>query len=649
MDDLWDEEADLASTYSTKPSNYNPAQDRFKNETSFRSGARQRDGANRNFRQPDSFRGDRRNFNSSYAESSEILIDNSFVGKVIGKGGSKIKELQKESGAYIRVLKNETGAADTGVRISGSSEAQKKARNMIEDLISGMSYLSVQDNRDRNLQSSFHDSKPVEEDTPFDWAGLLKQSEEAKKAKIAKLPRIVKNFYSETPESLSMTPAEVKKFRKEHNAISVMKVDKDDDRSIPNPVATFEQAFWPYPDLLVELDKQGFLTPSPIQCQAWPILLQGYDMIGIAQTGTGKTIAFLFPALIHLVGQPTPREKRVGPSVLVLAPTRELAQQIEMEAKKYNYEGIRSICIYGGGNRRNQINNVIGVDVVIATPGRLWDLISNEKINVCGVTYLVLDEADRMLDMGFEPQIRKIVLDIREDRQTVMTSATWNIAIEELAARYMKKPFKVNVGAFDLAAVHTVTQEIVFSEDDYDARRQLLDDFIKNMGPNDKAIVFVDKKAIADDISSDLNLRGTQVQSIHGDREQYDREQALDDLKTGYVKILIATDVASRGLDIKDITLILNLWFPRNIEEYVHRVGRTGRAGRTGKAITVITRNDWHQAAELIKILEEADQEVPEELHDMAGRYAAWKEKKLAEDRAVGSGRRFARGGRNRF
>ncbi|GBM20865.1 putative ATP-dependent RNA helicase DDX43 [Araneus ventricosus] len=595
-----------------------------------------------------------RNWRSN-EESSEIQIDSNYVGRVIGRGGSKIQELQTESGAHIKVLQDSDVDGSTSIRLTGSSEAREKAKTMIEELTTDFSRMSTNRNfyssNNSENTSSFSNGVKADGVSSFiDWDELNKQCDAEREKRLAALPKLRKNFYQEDPAVAAMTKHEVEQFRAENNSITVMNVDADDTKPIPNPVTTFEQAFQNYPELLEELKKQGFSKPSPIQSQAWPIVLSGHDMIGIAQTGTGKTIAFLFPALIHIVGQVTPREERVGPSCVILAPTRELAQQIEVEAKKYSYHNITSVCIYGGGSRREQINVVTkGVDIVIATPGRLNDLVMNNIIDVTGVTYLVLDEADRMLDLGFEPQIRKIVLDIRPDRQTIMTSATWTNEIQELAARYMKKPIKVNVGALDLAAVHTVTQQVIFAEDD--DRRAILEDFLASMKDDEKVIVFVERKSVADDLSSDLLLRGVELQSIHGDREQVDREQALNDIKTGYVRILIATDVASRGLDVKDITHVFNMYFPHNIEEYVHRVGRTGRAGRTGTAISIFTRQDWMHAESFIKILEEADQFVPQELYDMADRYRAWKRKKQAEDAEAGGFRRRGRGGggRRRF
>lgn len=276
--------------------------------------------------------------------------------------------------------------------------------------------------------------------------------------------------------------------------------------------------------------------------------------------------------------------------------------------------------------------------MIIATPGRLNDLVSANVIDITSITYLVLDEADRMLDMGFEPQIRKLLLDIRPDRQTIMTSATWPPGVRRLAQSYMNNPVQVYVGTLDLAATHTVTQHIeVIDEDDKYMRVM---NFVKNMGPNDKAIIFCGRKTRADDLSSEFVLTGINCTSLHGDREQADREQALEDIKSGDVRILIATDVASRGLDIEDITHVVNYDFPRNIEEYVHRVGRTGRAGRSGISLSFFTRSDWAVASELIKILEEAEQDVPDEIRSMAERFTAKKDREGREKSAFGRGGR---------
>lgn len=480
---------------------------------------------------------------------------------------------------------------------------------------------------------------------PIDWQAAYEESDRLTKEKWAALPPIVKGFYEEHPEVKRMTDEEVEAFRRDNNNITVSHFKEDDPFVLPKPAPKFVHSFHNHPDIMTVIQSQKFVKPSPIQAQAWPILLQGKDLIGIAQTGTGKTLAYLLPGLLSIVAQTTPREKRVGPSMLVLAPTRELAQQIDHEAHKYSYQNIKSICIYGGGDRNKQIEAYKSMkpEIVIATPGRLNDLTMNDLIDLTSVNYLVLDEADRMLDLGFMPQIRKVMVDCRPDRQTVMMSATWPPGVRKIANDFMNDPAQIFVGTLDLAAVHTVTQEVKMM--DSDEKRKNLYEFIMNtMKDTDKAIVFVGRKAVADDIASELALNNIACQCMHGDRDQADREQALADLKSGQVKLIIATDVASRGLDIDDITYILNYDFPGNVEEYVHRVGRTGRAGKTGKSITFFTREDWRNAKEFIEILQKSkDAVIPDELFRMSERYQAYLDKKKAEDEAA-----YAMGGRPR-
>ncbi|XP_020298653.1 probable ATP-dependent RNA helicase DDX43 [Pseudomyrmex gracilis] len=581
----------------------------------------------------------RRN-NRSNLEGLVIYVKNDNVRKLIGKGGTQIKALQTESNARIKVESVPVDEMDpehigeTAVRLIGTEEAQQRAKTLIEELLSEKIFgdFLVLEGEEAEKYKKAQQDELMARCANIDWQKASEEYEEYRRRRLAALPPIIKDFYKEDPAVAKMTSWKVKEIRKNNNNIEVDRFcdEKEDNTNIsklPNPIETFEQAFQHYPDILIEIKKQGFVKPSPIQCQAWPVLLSGQDLIGIAQTGTGKTLAFLLPALIHIDGQVTPRNERPGPNVLIMAPTRELALQIEKEVNKYSYHDIKAVCVYGGGNRKEQIDIVTkGVQIVIATPGRMNDLVQANVLDVSGVTYLVLDEADRMLDMGFEPQIRKTLLDVRPDRQTVMTSATWPEGVRRLVKSYMKNPIQVYVGSLDLAAVHTVTQKVyVISEEE---KSDMMYQFFREMGPLDKVMVFFGKKARVDHVASDLACLGIECDSIHGDREQADREQALGDLKSGRIRILLATDVASRGIDIEDITHVLNYDFPRDIEEYVHRVGRTGRAGRTGESITYMTRSDWSHAEKLIKILEEACQEVPGELYSMAERYQAWKEKK---------------------
>jgi len=476
-------------------------------------------------------------------------------------------------------------------------------------------------------------SKPTSSGV-IDWDSLNANREENERKRWAHLPEMFKKFYNEHPDVTERSEADAEEYRLCNNRIEVSNFDEDDTTPILKPITTFEEAFHQFPGVLDTINKQGFKFPSPIQSQAWPYLLSGKDVIGIAQTGTGKTLAFLLPAMIHIDNQKLPRGKRGGPNVLVLAPTRELAQQISMEVAKYEYKGIKSVCVYGGGSVREQTKVITqGVEIIIATPGRFNDLVSRGTICLDSITFVILDEADRMLDMGFEPQIRKTLLDIRPDRQTVMTSATWPENVRRLARGYMSKPVTVFIGSLDLAAVHSVSQKILKCWND-DKWPKLLE-FLENMKSDEKVICFVMRKTRADFISAELAMRGIIAQCIHGGRDQDDREQALIDLKSGEVRILIATDVASRGLDIDDITHVFNYDFPKDMEEYVHRVGRTGRAGKTGTSITLWDKADWKHADELIEILEEAGQEVPDWLRTEATRYIAWKDRKEREKAAM--------------
>ncbi|NWV04120.1 DDX43 helicase, partial [Ptilonorhynchus violaceus] len=550
-------------------------------------------------------------------------LDSALVGALIGRGGTKIKELEDSSGSRIKVTR---GTYEAEVKIFGNTDVQNKAKILIDNVVtsSGQNYT-----RGKTLDIMKPENNPKK--PVINWASLRENRAKYESMKWAGLPPIEKNFYKESSRTASMSQEEVELWRKENNDITCDDLKEGEKRHIPNPVCKFEDVFEHFPDIMANIRKVGFQKPTPIQSQAWPIILQGIDLIGIAQTGTGKTLAYLMPGFIHLTSQPIPRDQRGGPGMLVLAPTRELALQVEAECSKYAYKGIKSMCVYGGGDRKGQIDMVTkGVDIVIATPGRLNDLQMNNFINLKSITYLasrinnlvseqVLDEADRMLDMGFEPQIMKILIDVRPDRQTVMTSATWPDGVRRLAKSYLKNPMIVYVGTLDLAAVNTVQQKVIVIPEE--EKRAFMHCFIKSMKPKDKVIIFVGKKLTADDLASDFGVQGIPVQSLHGNREQCDREQALDDFKKGKVRILVATDLASRGLDVHDITHVLNFDFPRNIEEYVHRVGRTGRAGRTGEAVTLVTHNDWRFASELIDILERANQVVPDDLIAMAERY----------------------------
>ncbi|KAL5544109.1 hypothetical protein UlMin_007893 [Ulmus minor] len=410
-----------------------------------------------------------------------------------------------------------------------------------------------------------------------------------------------KSFYVESPSVRAMSEQEVMLYRSRRD-ITVEGYD------VPKPIRMFHEAN--FPDYCLDvIEKLGFAEPTPIQAQGWPMALKGRDVIGIAETGSGKTLAYLLPALVHVSAQPrlAPGE---GPIVLVLAPTRELAVQIQEEAAKFGSRtgtSIRSTCIYGGAPKGPQIRDLRrGVEVIIATPGRLIDMLEAQHTNLRRVTYLVLDEADRMLDMGFEPQIRKIVTQIRPDRQTLYWSATWPREVETLARQFLRNPYKVIVGSPNLKANQSINQvvEVVTDMEKYNRLIKLL----KEAMDGSKILIFIETKKACDQVTRQLRMDGWPALSIHGDKNQSERDWVLAEFKSGRSPIMTATDVAARGLDVKDIKFVINYDFPTSLEDYVHRIGRTGRAGATGTALTFFTQANAKFARELVRILQEAGQ-----------------------------------------
>ncbi|MBA0829402.1 hypothetical protein Goarm_014010 [Gossypium armourianum] len=362
----------------------------------------------------------------------------------------------------------------------------------------------------------------------------------------------------------------------------------------------------------------GFSAPTPIQAQSWPIALQGRDIVAIAKTGSGKTLGYLIPGFMHL--KQCRKDPRMGPTVLVLSPTRELATQILDEALKFGKSSrISCTCLYGGAPKGPQLREIErGVDIVVATPGRLNDILEMSRISLRQVSYLVLDEADRMLDMGFEPQIRKIVKEVPSRRQTLMYTATWPKEVRKIAADLLGNPVQVNIGNIDeLVANKSITQYVEVLSPMEKHRR--LEQILRSQEPGSKIIVFCSTKKMCDQLARNLS-RQFGAAAIHGDKSQTDRDYVLNQFRTGRSPVLVATDVAARGLDIKDIRVVINYDFPTGVEDYVHRIGRTGRAGATGLAYTFFADQDSKHASDLIKVLEGANQLVPAELRDMASR-----------------------------
>jgi len=426
---------------------------------------------------------------------------------------------------------------------------------------------------------------------------------------LSKLTPFEKNFYMEHPDVQKMSEDEAADFRKKNQMTIV-------GEGIPKPVRTFEEASMPeYVHQAVT--SLGFSNPTPIQSQGWPMALLGRDMVGISATGSGKTLAFLLPAIVHINAQPY-LQPGDGPIVLVIAPTRELAVQIKVECDKFGHSsGIKNTCVYGGVPKRGQCEDLRrGVEICICTPGRMIDMLETNATNLRRITYLVLDEADRMLDMGFEPQLRKIVSQIRPDRQTLMWSATWPKEVQSIACDFLNDPYQVTIGSLDLKANKNIKQQIEVMEE-YDKPRRL-SSVMREFYQGGKILIFSETKRNADNLTRQLRMDGYNARCIHGDKSQQERDWVLKEFKEGTANLMIATDVAARGLDVKDITLVVNFDLPSNFEDYVHRCGRTARAGKKGTAISFFTAKNANIAKDLIENLRKNDQEIPPQLEQFS-------------------------------
>uniref|UniRef100_A0A183BPK4 RNA helicase n=1 Tax=Globodera pallida TaxID=36090 RepID=A0A183BPK4_GLOPA len=371
---------------------------------------------------------------------------------------------------------------------------------------------------------------------------------------------IKKNNYKPLDTVLNRPQAEVDKWLSENDV-------KLSGHNVPNPVSSFKESTYPAP-IIAQLSKT-FQQPTAIQ------------------TGSGKTLGFTLPAIVHVLNQ---RQRRPGdgPAVVILLPTRELAQQVETVAREYGEVMRLNVCsCYGGASKWPQLATLKrGVDICIATPGRLNDFISSNAVSLARCSFLVLDEADRMLDMGFEPQIRQIISGIRHD------------------------PVHLTVGSLELSANHNIEQNVeVLNEH---RKPQRLNELLLNIQQKQneaKTIVFVSTKRTADTLTR---------QCIHGDKDQNERNWVLNQFREGKVTVLLATDVAARGIDIHDVSHVINYDYPNNSEDYVHRIGRTGRRDQQGTAYTFFTSNNGAKAGDLIKVLTEANQNIPEDLSALA-------------------------------
>ncbi|KAI0508397.1 hypothetical protein F5B22DRAFT_404077 [Xylaria bambusicola] len=428
------------------------------------------------------------------------------------------------------------------------------------------------------------------------------------------LEPIRKNFWVEPQELSEMTEAELTDLRLELDGIKVSGKD------VPKPVQKWSQCALSRKTLDV-IDSLGFDKPTPIQMQAFPAIMSGRDVIGVAKTGSGKTLAFLLPMFRHIKDQ-SPLKENEGPIGLIMTPTRELATQIHRDCKPFlKSMNLRAVCAYGGAPIKDHIAELKrGAEIIVCTPGRMIDLLAANQgrvTNLRRVSYVVLDEADRMFDMGFEPQVMKIFANMRPDRQTILFSATMPRIMDSLAKKVLNNPVEITVGGRSVVAPE-ITQIIEIREENTKFLRllELLGE-LYDKDEDARTLIFVERQEKADDLLKELLRKGYPCMSIHGGKDQIDRDSTIQDFKAGALPILIATSVAARGLDVKQLKLVVNYDAPNHLEDYVHRAGRTGRAGNKGTAVTFITSDQENCAPGISKALEQSGQPVSEQLEEM--------------------------------
>jgi len=449
------------------------------------------------------------------------------------------------------------------------------------------------------------------------------QNEDSAEAAAPKKPKAAKDEPAEAAEGFTGNLS-ADEYR-EKNGISA-----PGGEELPAPVQRFEDA--PFgKKVIAGLLAAGFAAPSPIQAQAWPVAITGQDLVAIAKTGSGKTLGFLLPAFRSL-GKATEGEAPGAAEVgaLILAPTRELVAQIEAECKKFEvYSKTTSAAVFGGVPKSDQVKACKRKpQVLVATPGRLQDLMEMGVVSLRKVSFMVLDEADRMLDMGFEPEIANILGHTPKERQTLLFSATWPKSVQRIASGYLKEDhLHINVGhTEELSANKAVTQEFFKLNDD--EKEMQLWRIIADLGEENKMICFTNTKRRVVALQKAFFARGFESAALHGDKPQRERDADLKLFASGQKWLLFGTDVCARGLDIKDVTHVVNYDMARDVEGYVHRIGRTGRAGRSGKSITFWNEDyDMECAPALVKIAKEADNEVPKWLEDAAGKQSQVKNK----------------------
>ncbi|XP_049715040.1 ATP-dependent RNA helicase DDX42 isoform X1 [Elephas maximus indicus] len=422
-------------------------------------------------------------------------------------------------------------------------------------------------------------------------------------------PPFEKNFYNEHEEITNLTPQQLIDLRHKLNL-------RVSGAAPPRPGSSFAH-FGFDEQLMHQIRKSEYTQPTPIQCQGVPVALSGRDMIGIAKTGSGKTAAFIWPMLIHIMDQKE-LEPGDGPIAVIVCPTRELCQQIHAECKRFGKAyNLRSVAVYGGGSMWEQAKALQeGAEIVVCTPGRLIDHVKKKATNLQRVSYLVFDEADRMFDMGFEYQVRSIASHVRPDRQTLLFSATFRKKIEKLARDILIDPIRVVQG--DIGEANEDVTQIVEILHSGPSKWNWLTRRLVEFTSSGSVLLFVTKKANAEELASNLKQEGHNLGLLHGDMDQSERNKVISDFKKKDIPVLVATDVAARGLDIPSIKTVINYDVARDIDTHTHRIGRTGRAGEKGVAYTLLTPKDSNFAGDLVRNLEGANQHVSKELLDLA-------------------------------
>lgn len=564
-------------------------------------------------------------------------------------GAERPRRLTKPSEKFARVFQFEWEAGDDTAKDDLNPLYSKR---MKINALFGRGYIAGVDQREQRKDSNFLMSlseKRLLEAKQFEEQNE-QISEEEKAARDRARAQAMEQFRrSQTEENRKRDKSDSSGMGKHWSDKSLDEMSdrdwrifrEDFDIRIQGGRATLPLRFWSEANLpapiMQAIEALGYEKPSPIQRQAIPVGLARRDIIGIAETGSGKTCAFLVPMLCYLLQLPPHYAARCadqGPLAIVMAPTRELAQQIDEECNKIGrFTSFHTVCVVGGQNIEDQGFRLRrGVEIVIGTPGRMLDCIENNYMVLNQCNYVILDEADRMIDMGFEPQVVAVLdamgglLKSEDEEQaeqqlqssqsifrvTAMFSATMPTEVELIARTYLRHPVMVRIGDVDSGKNKRIEQRVFFIAEGQ--KKTMLLDELRKLNSNDKVIVFINTQKVGDTLSWQLESANFKVGVLHGGRSQDQREETLEHFRASKIQILVATDVAGRGLDIPDVNLVINYDCPKKIQSYCHRIGRTGRAGKFGVAMTYITDADTEVMYDMKNYLDSTDSAVPPQL-----------------------------------